>query len=204
MTFRVDRDILDFEDELGAAVGATPKKKKKKKLGAKIGKAFKKIGKVAAVIGTGGLAAAAPGIRKGLKKAVLKTKVGRQVSGALKKGKAFLGSPAKKLVTKKSASSPRSAAKIIKKAVSKQACDCSNTGEIVKMVAAKLTATLGQPLNEANQILAKQEISRQATWEHKKLMTDADFRRKVLWYLSRKAANGNESCQRTVRVLMAK
>jgi hypothetical protein len=61
--------------------------------------------------------------------------------------------------------------------------------------------TLGGPLTNANAILAKQELQNQATYEHHKLMSDAEFRRRVLELLTAKAARGNQTCKRTANLL---
>jgi len=69
-------------------------------------------------------------------------------------------------------------------------------------VAAMLVAKLGGPLAEANKALKLADLQRTATFEHKKLMSDADFRKKVLAGIAQAASEGNASCQRTIRVLV--
>lgn len=236
--FKANPDEYDFEDELGAISASArvstkrKKKKKKRKIGRRFKKAFKKIGKAAAIIGTGGLAAPALIKKSKLKKmgkkfgkamAVIgtgglaaapmlrKRKLGKKIAGKVRKAKGLF-KPKKLKKTKPTAkrktaprARPRATLPPIARAVQKvSASDCKNKDEMARIVAAKLMVTLGKPLSNANKILAKQELQNQATYEHKKLMSDADFRRKVLGLLTRKAANGNKTCERTIRVIMAR
>lgn len=221
--YKADPGVLDFEDELGAIKASVsvsgPKKKKKKKAGAKLKSAFKKIGKVAAVVATGGIAAA-PMLKKGKlgKKIMAKVKgkakavipkIAGKVKAKLGLGGKLLGKikakKAKKTAAKKKTTAKKPKLPSIAKAVQKKPLSsCSNMEEMSKLVAAKLMVSLGTPVKSSNAILKKQDLQNQATYEHKKLMSDANFRRKVLTLLSKKAAEGNETCARTVRVIMAK
>jgi hypothetical protein len=199
---------LDFEGELGAS----PKKKKKKKVGGKLKKAFKKVGKGLAVVSTGGLAAVA--MTKAGKKVIGKVKKSKAGKAIAKAGKA-LGIKAKakvkaklkpKAAPKRLAPSPKiskPAAKTLKKVMTKTAADCGSKDELASLVAAQLAASLGPKLDSANALLAQFDLQRQATYEHQKLMTDSDFRRQVLSKLALGAANGNDACQKTIRVIMA-
>lgn len=194
--YTADLGLLDFDAELGAIA----KKKKKKKLGAKIKKGLKKVGKAVAVASTGGLAAVALKKKGALKKALAKTKLGK----AVKKGASALGLTKKKVVAKaRAAGASPKAAKTIAKVATASASDCASKSDLAKLVAAQLTAQLAPKLNEANSLLAKFDLQREATSEHKRLMSESDFRREVLSLLALQAANGNTSCQKAVRVIMA-
>ncbi len=195
-----------YDEELG--VTPKPKKKKKRKIGRKIGKAFK-------AIATGGMSIAAEKAKK--------TKLGRKVmrtAGAIatgglsvaakkakKKLRKVLKTPsAEKSIVAKLSAAGRPEAKPVAKAVinrvkSKKAGECTCKSELVKLVAGKLVAELAPPLDSANKMLKKAELQRAATYEHQKLMRDAEFRRKVLEFISRKAKKGNRSCQRAIFAL---
>ncbi len=80
---------------------------------------------------------------------------------------------------------------------------CGTNAEAAK-VAALLVSKLGGPLNEANKALRLAELQRQATFEHKKLMSDGEFRKKVLTGITTLAAEGNGACERTIRVLVGR
>lgn len=189
-----------FDEELGVSA-------KRKKRRAKIKKKLKKGLKGVAAISTGGLSLAAPVLKK--------TKVGKKVLKGLKAVatggvslavKSKLAKKVKKIIPKiksgKLATAEGLKAKTtIRKVKAKKAGDCSCKNDMAKLVAAKMIAELGPPLNEANRALAKLELQRQATYEHKKLMTDAEFRRKVLGFIAGKAATGNKSARRTISCL---
>ena len=205
--YTADLGHLDFDAELGAA---PKKKKKKKKLGARIKKGLKKVGKAVAVVSTGGLAAVALKKKGAIKKALKKTKLGKTV----KKGVSTLTTAAKKKVVKavakkkvvakaKAAGASPAAANTLAKVVTARAADCGSKSDVAKLVAAQLTAQLAPKINQANDLLAKFDLQRMATSEHRKLMSESDFRREVLSLLALQAANGNQSCQKAVRVIMA-
>lgn len=80
--------------------------------------------------------------------------------------------------------------------------DCSNA--LASQVGARLVAKLGKPLSEANKMLKLAELQREATFEHKKLMSDADFRKKVLAGIAVRAGAGDSACQKTIRVLIGR
>jgi len=204
--FRANAHHLDFEDELEEELGAG-------RIGKKIKKKLKKVGKAFAVVSTGGLAAA-PMLAKKLKKGKA-AKVAKKALTVAKKAGAALGvnvsvkgKVAAKPATKAAAKLPPRATPALVKAVtkvaSKTAGDCKSMDEMAKLVAAQLVAKLGPPLSDSNKILRKMELQNQATYEHKRLMTDEEFRKKVLSHLTTKAANGNQSCERTIRVLMGR
>lgn len=81
---------------------------------------------------------------------------------------------------------------------------CKTDNALAAKMAAMLAAKLGTPLSEANRALKLAELQRQATYEHNRLMTDSEFREKVLKALAMGAAGGDAQCQRTVRVIMAR
>lgn len=199
---------LNFEDELGGRLGKKIKKKLKKAV---------------AVVATGGLAAA-PMLIKKAKKAKVAKAAAKVKAVAAKAGQA-LGvkvaiTPKAKIAPKPAAkAAPRpapkpavipanvvrvtpKAAQTLAKVATKTAGDCTCMNDMVKLVTAQLVAKLGGPLATANKHLKLAELQREATYEHKKLMTDQEFRRKVMELLTLRAANGNQSCERTVRVLM--
>lgn len=80
---------------------------------------------------------------------------------------------------------------------------CGDNAQAAK-VAALLVKKLGGPLSSANKALKLAELQRQATYEHKKLMTDGDFRKKVLGAITTLAATGDAGCERTIRVLVGR
>lgn len=69
-------------------------------------------------------------------------------------------------------------------------------------IAAMLVKTLGGPLNAANHALQLSSLQRRATYEHNKLMQDADFRKKVLRGIATLAAQGNAECDKTIKVMV--
>ncbi len=187
-------NFLDDELELGAS-----KKKKKRKLGSKIKKGLK-------VVASGGLSLAAPALKK--------TKIGKKIVKGVKalatggisliKDKK-VAAKAKKAVKKVKAlvkKAPiKKAAKLVAKVQDMGASDCSSNDGLAKLVAAKIVSVFGPPLDESNKILAQMALQRQATYEHKKLMQDDEFRRKVLTHIASKARKGNCSCKRTLLAL---
>lgn len=177
---------LDFEDDLVEELGAAPKGKKAKRKERRK-KILKKVGKGVAAIATGGLSLA-PTVAKKLKKTAVGKKAKAVISGALHAAGSGVAS--------------KPAARVLAKVATKTAGDCRNMDELAKLVAAQLVAKLGPPIQEANRALKLAELQREATYEHKRLMTDSEFRRKVLGHLTAKAALGNASCERTIRVIM--
>lgn len=193
--YTADLGLLDFDAELGAV---PKKKKKKRKIGAKIKKGLKKVGKGLAVVATGGLAAAAIKKKGAIKKALSKTKVAK----ALKKGAAAVGLTVKKKAAPKKRPVAKKAAKTIAAVKSATAADCSSKSDLAKLVTAQLTATLAPKINQANDLLAKFDVQRMATSEHRRLMTDQDFRREVLSLLALNVAKGNVSARNAARIIL--
>lgn len=191
-------NLISLEDEIDFELGAGKIRKKLKK-------AVKKIGKGIAVVGTGGLAGAA----MLAKKKAAKSKIAKKAKSVAAKAKAVLGvkatsKPAPKAKPAAKKAPAKAAPKIVKAVQAKTASQCCDKNELAALVAAKLVAQLGPPLDAANKVLKRFELQNTATYEHKKLMSDADFRREVLTRLATKAANGNTSCERTIRVIMGR
>jgi len=86
----------------------------------------------------------------------------------------------------------------------KKRAPCKADNALAAKVAAELVAKLGGPLNAANKALKLADLQRTATYEHRKLMSDANFRKKVIAGLSTMAAAGDIGCQRTIRVLVGR
>jgi hypothetical protein len=84
----------------------------------------------------------------------------------------------------------------------KQSCKGNNA--LAAKVATVLVAKLGGPLGQANKALKLAALQREATYEHKALMSNAEFRKKVLSGINKMAANGDLNCQRTIRVLVGR
>lgn len=196
---------MSYDFELGAAPKKA-KKKKKKKAGAKIKAALKKVGKGVAVVATGGVALAGMKPKKLLAKAKGKvSKLKSKAKGVLTKlkTKPKLAAKAKVAVKAlKAGASPKSAS-ILAKVATKRPGDCSDKSDLARTVAAQLALQLSPKLDQANALLGKFDLQRKVTHEHKRLMSEADFRREVLSLLALKAANGNLSCQRTLRTIRA-
>lgn len=169
---------LDFEEEMAGELAGRVGKKIKKKL----------KGAVKAVA-TGGLSLVAKGIKKKVAKTKL-VKAGKKAVSTVKKALAATKKPTQKKTA--------AAKKVIAKVATKTAGDCTCKDEMAKLVAAKLVAQLGPPIDEANKILAKFDLQRQATYEHRVLMRDDDFRRRVLEHIANKALHGNKACKRTL------
>lgn len=191
-------DVFDEELGLEASIHKKKKHKKHKKFGRRLKRGLK-------AIATGGMSEAA--------RAAKKTKLGRKImrgAAAVFTGgasEAIRAAKKKKLGRKvmrgaKSLISHEMRAKhYIDKIKSKPAGHCTCQNDLARTVAAKLVAELGPPLNEANRAIAKLELQRRATYEHQRLMNDADFKRKVLTFIAQKAANGNQSAKRTISCL---
>lgn len=81
---------------------------------------------------------------------------------------------------------------------------CKADNALAAKVAAVLVAKLGGPLNQANKALRLADLQRTATYEHKRLMSDADFRKKVIAGLTSMAAAGDVGCKRTIQVLVGR
>lgn len=80
----------------------------------------------------------------------------------------------------------------------------SDENAMAAKVGALLVKKLGGPLGQANKALQLAELQRTATYEHKKLMENANFRKKVLTGIASIAAKGDPGCQRTIRVLVGR
>lgn len=89
-------------------------------------------------------------------------------------------------------------------AAASSSCAKSDDNALAAKVGAMLAKSLGGPLSDANKALKLAELQRTATYEHNKLMADAEFRKKVLAGLAIAAARGNERCMRTIRVLVGR
>ncbi len=83
-------------------------------------------------------------------------------------------------------------------------CTKTNDNALAAKVASMLVARLSGPLAAANKKLALADLQRTATYEHRKLMSDADFRKKVLAGITIAAAKGDNGCQKTIRVLVGR
>lgn len=180
-------DLISLEDEIDFELGASAKKKKR-------GKVRKKLKKAFAVVATGGVAGAA---MLGKKK---KGKVAKKARAVVAKAKKV----AAKAKTALRAPKASPAARTVARVQAKTAAQCCDKDELARLVTAQLVAKLGPPLDAANRVLALFQLQNTATYEHKKLMTDDNFRRQVLTKLARGAANGNASCERTIRVIMGR
>lgn len=184
---------------IGKAIGG----KKGEAIGKKLGGFTSTVTKLG--VGAGALGALAPiagaiapvGVPVAtamLAKRALKSKAGK----GRKAGKTFMGR--KGGMSTKAHFSAKAKAKHSKTPgfVPKSSAD----NALAAKVAALLVSKLGGPLNEANKALRLADLQRTATYEHKKLMSDSDFRKKVLAGISLAAAGGNADCQRTIRVLV--
>ncbi len=174
---------------IGKAVGG----KKGEAIGKKLGGFTSKVTK----FGTGA-ALAAPLLPLAASPTLLTTAATAAGAGML--GKRLLGK--KRKTAAKASSKPKKKKAKAKKKAGKGSCGASNA--LASKVAAMLAVKLGSPLAQANRALKLAELQRQATYEHHKLMGDADFREKVLRALVNGAQLGDERCERTVRVIMAR
>ena len=205
----------DFEDAMVTELGRSRRsrrrsrrKSRRKKRVTRRRRIFKKIGKGLAVAATGGAALALMKKPRRLAKRIIKRKPLRTAIKRLREKKP-LRAAIKRLQEEKpvrtalkEAFSPSASLDIIKKVKETPSTSAKSKNDMAKIVTAKLVAELGPPLSSANKTLAKMDLQRIATYEHNKLMRDADFRKKVLTLLAEKAANGNQSCMRTIRVIL--
>ena len=194
-----DVTIVKPSEMIGGAIGG--------KKGAKIGRSLGKITEKATLLGTGAaaagvavpvLGAAAPGLAgaalmKKKRKKGNKGKAERDEQEAHSEKGGFGG------VLNKMRHPAERAAMAVKKA---KASRKSSDNALAAKVAADLVGKLGGPLAEANKALKLAELQRTATYEHTKLMKDADFRKKVLAGIASLAAHGDEGCQRTIKVIV--
>lgn len=178
---------------IGKAIGG----KKGEAIGKKLGGFTSKVTKLST-----GAALAAPLIPLAASPTVLTT------AGTV----AAHGIAAKKLLAKKKKAKVKTHAKAKAKAPAKAKSGarksssgaCVGDNALAGRVAAMLVEKLGGPLGNVDAALKLAQLQRQATYEHNKLMGDADFRKKVLAALTAMAAMGDQSCTRTVRVLMGR
>lgn len=170
-----DYTIVKPHEYIGSMVGG-------KKFGRKLGKFTQKVTHL-------GLAAGAAGAAPTLATAIGAGVAGKKIKKALTKRKTAQKKPAKakkRPVSKSSTTRP-----------------CCDNAEAAK-VAALLTKSLGGPLGQANAALKLAAIQRKATAEHARLMTESEFRKKVLAGIANMAADGNTACERTVRVILGR
>lgn len=175
-----------------ALIGGMVGGKKGRRFGEKLGKGLAKATTVGTVAGIGGaaapaLAGAAPAIATGL--------VGKKLLG--KKHHRPSSEPSTKPGHR---ARPHHAKRRAKHHKAKTHHNSKLAAEVVAMLVAKL----GGPIEKANRALKLAELQREATFEHRKLMSDAEFRNIVLSNLVSLAKAGNQSCERTVRVLVGR
>lgn len=177
-----------------------------KAIGGKKGEAWgKKLGGITSMatkvgVGAGAAGALAP-ILTG------PTAITALTAGAAGKiGKKVLGKKKKKVRVKAKGTAKTKASAKKKKSPGfiqkKKSSSCDN--KQAAKVAALLVEKLGKPLASANKHLKLAELQRQATYEHNKLMTDSEFRKKVLGAITTMAASGDLGCERTIRVLVGR
>lgn len=190
-----------------------------KTIGGKRGEAIgRKLGGFTAKVtnlGVGaGMAGAAAGLAPGMLTHVGVGMAGKKILGGSRKKRRSGGTSSKS----GGGLNIRSANSILAGRMGKSSLPCSgynpaggytlpslkNDNAMAARVAAMLAKSLGGPLASANKALKLAELQRQATYEHNKLMTDSEFRKKVLAALTVAASNGNSQCQRTIRVLVGR
>jgi hypothetical protein len=216
MGYDPQNDMLDFEigsfgsvfrkakRGLGKVTQATitkPSMMIGKAIGGKRGEAIgKKLGGFTSKVTTLGVGAGAAGVAAGLAPAL--APIGVPVATALaakkllgRKGGHPIASGVKRLLGPKPKSRVRT--RVIRKR-------CTNDKTLAAQVGAMLVAKLGGPIHEANKALKMAELQREATYEHRKLMSDANFRKAVLGGITKLAAGGNTECQRTIKVLVGR
>ena len=181
-----DATIVKPSMMIGGAIGG----KKGRELGRKLGKLTQKATHLGLGAGAAGVAApiltgptAVTAIAAGVAGKKLKKKFGK-----------------KKKVNVHAQTKVAAKAKAAGYKPSKCACDKNEAAK----VGALLVSKLGGPLSEANKLLKLAELQRTATYEHKKLMSDAEFRKTVLQGIANMAANGDGACTRTIRVIMGR
>lgn len=187
-----DATIVKPSMMIGGAIGG----KKGRELGRKLGKITQKVTHLG--IGAGAAGAVAP-----LAAPLLTSPTALVAAGvAGKKIKKAITKKKKKAAPKKVAPKKAAPKKAAAKTTAKSSPSCNNAD--AAKIGALLTKTLGGPLDQANKALKLAQLQREATYEHQKLMGDAEFRKKVLSGLATLAADGNTACQRTIRVIMAR
>jgi len=190
-----DLTIVKPSAAIGGAIGG----KKGRKLGEKLGKFTALATKV-------GVGAGAAGVAAGLAPAI--APVGVPVATAMLAKKHFSSSKKKakaainKVMLGKGKATSKPKAK--PKAKASHSSKSSTDNALAAKVAAMLVAKFGGPLGEIGKAIKLADLQRTATYEHKKLMSDADFRRAVLSGIAGAAKNGNQDCQRTIRVLVGR
>lgn len=176
-----------------------------KAIGGKKGEALgKKLGGFTSTVTKIGVGAGAAGALAPLATSPLGvTAITAGVAGKL--GKKLLKKKKKKAHVKAKVKAKAKAKPKKKKSVGfvQKKAKCGDNAQAAK-VAALLVKKLGGPLSSANKALKLAELQRQATYEHKKLMTDGDFRKKVLGAITTLAATGDAGCERTIRVLVGR
>lgn len=194
-----DVTIVKPSEMIGGAIGG--------KKGAKIGRSLGKITEKATLVGTGAAAAgvAAP-LALAASPAIAGAAIGKKFGKKKKKAKAPKAereSGSGKGGLKGAFARMRHPAEQAQAAVKRaQASKKSSDNALAAKVAADLVKKLGGPLAEANKALKLADLQRTATYEHTKLMKDADFRKKVLAGIASLAAHGDEGCQRTIKVIV--
>lgn len=206
--YKPQEDDMDFEMELGSIMGKLKKGlgkvgnavfvKPSEKIGGMIG--GKKGAKIGRMLGKGamyttGAAAAAPLLASPTVHAAALT------GGTIMAGKKLLGGKGKAKAKAKAKGKAKAKAK---GGSSCKKSDCASTNAMAARVAADLVKRFGGPLGEINRALAFADTQRQATYEHQRLMSDSEFRRKVLGGIALQAGNGNPACERTIRVIMGR
>lgn len=178
-----------------AFVGGLVGGKKGRRFGEKLGKGLAKVTTIGTVAGIGG--AAAPALA-GAAPAILTGVAGKKLIGRKKRKFATLPASKKSKTIHKRRSKSRHP-----KSLQSRKSTCTNSA-LAAEVAAKLVSKLGGPITQANRALKLAELQREATFEHRKLMSDAEFRKKVLSGIVSLAESGNQNCGRTVKVLMGR
>lgn len=198
-----DLTIVKPSAAIGGAIGG----KKGRALGEKLGKITEKATLFGTGAGVAGVAApallaASPalGVAAIAKKKRKKGKKGKKRERSEGGSEGHLGGGLQKAIHKM-----RHPAEQAEKAIKRQKRDKSSSDNaLAAKVAAELVAKLGKPLKDANKALKLADLQRTATYEHQKLMSDAEFRKKVLSGIAQLAAQGDESCARTVRVVLGR
>jgi len=188
-----DLTIVKPSEMIGGLVG-------QKKLGRKLGKFTASVTKL-------GVGAGAAGVAAGLAPAL--APVGVPVA-TLMAAKHFAKSKSKARkaiadVMHGRAKAKRPSGGTVQKHSGKRHTSKASTDKaLAAQVAAMLVAKFGGPLGEIGKAVKLADLQRTATYEHKKLMSDADFRRAVLGGIAHAAKGGNQDCQRTIRVLVGR
>lgn len=176
-------------------------------IGGKKGRAIgEKLGKVTALATKVGVGAGAAGVAAGVAPAI--APVGVPVATAMLAKKHFASSKkkAKAAINKamlggKAKAKPKAKASVHRSSAKPKS---STDNALAAKVAAMLVAKFSGPLGDISKAIKLADLQRTATYEHKKLMSDADFRRAVLGGIAKAAKEGNADCQRTIRVLVGR